>query len=502
MPEYIDPQCFIGYEYDFKSDIYSFGVILWEISSGKKPFESYRSKEAIAIHIYQGHREKRVEGTPPLYIELYERCWDNDPVNRPEMSVVLDKLAQLSSPINHRIKKGVPLNRLEDFITKQYISYHEFSEFSGLENIDLEDLGSTYEAAWRYRVIKVVLKCLKVNKNDSGKIMIQEFINKLNKLLQKIDFHQNIIELYGVTKDQDSVEEDAQREANRCHINWFQGVIKKYKLQEIPYASLNNKKRLGRGGFETVYRAKFSSLGYVAIKEVESDTDEKAQKLFINELKQHSRTNHERIIKFYGISLDMTEKTNYLVMEYANNGNLREYLRKNELEWPEKIRLTRQIAEGISYLHEIDITHRDLHTSNILIHNKNVKISDFGFSKKLNSIAIISSKFYGAIPFIDPCKLEDQNYPYDKKSDVYSFGMLMWEISSNGRVPFNQGYDPYLPLRIIQGLREKPITVTPRQYIDLYSKCWDHEPKKRPLMEQISPQLISLQLEPKYDATD
>ncbi|CAG8723996.1 24028_t:CDS:2, partial [Gigaspora margarita] len=81
------------------------------------------------------------------------------------------------------------------------------------------------------------------------------------QLLRSVSLHPNINLLYGLTK----------------------GVIKKYKLQEIPYASLNNKKRLGRGGFGTVYRAKFSSLGYVAIKEVESDTDEKAQKLFINE---------------------------------------------------------------------------------------------------------------------------------------------------------------------------------------------------------------------------
>ncbi|CAG8551316.1 13702_t:CDS:2, partial [Racocetra persica] len=60
-------------------------------------------------------------------------------------------------------------------------------------------------------------------------------------------------------------------------------VVREYGLNEIPYNSLKNKRKLGRGGFGIVYEAGSISLGHVAIKEVESETDEKAQKLFINE---------------------------------------------------------------------------------------------------------------------------------------------------------------------------------------------------------------------------
>ncbi|CAG8759246.1 12433_t:CDS:1, partial [Ambispora leptoticha] len=101
------------------------------------------------------------------------------------------------------------------------------------------------------------------------------------------------------------------------------------------------------------------------------------------------------------------------------------------------------------------------HTLNILIHDKNVKISDFGLSKNLNSTVATSSKgFYGVIPFIDPRKLENPQYPYDKKSDVYSIGVVMWEISSNGQPPFSQSScnNPLgLLLKITTGSREKPI---------------------------------------------
>ncbi|CAG8701093.1 2284_t:CDS:2, partial [Cetraspora pellucida] len=147
---------------------------------------------------------------------------------------------------------------------------------------------------------------------------------------------------------------------------WFQSIIKEYKLNEIPYDGLKRKKRLGRGGFGAVYLAKSSSLGYVAIKEVESDTDEKAQKLFINELKQLSRSSHMRIIKFYGISFS---------------------------------------------------------------------------------------------------------------------------------------YDASLPLKIIQGLREEPIPGTPVLYNNIYSKCWDYEPNKRPSMSEIFQQLNFLNMIPNYNGT-
>ncbi|CAG8743533.1 19042_t:CDS:2, partial [Gigaspora margarita] len=90
--------------------------------------------------------------------------------------------------------------------------------------------------------------------------------------------------------------------------------IEGHKIQEIPYNSLIIEKKLGRGGFGIVHQASSSSLGYVAIKEIEVSTtnEKKAQKVFINELKRLNGSNHERIIKFYGISLDIKKQTYHL----------------------------------------------------------------------------------------------------------------------------------------------------------------------------------------------
>ncbi|RIB24273.1 kinase-like domain-containing protein [Gigaspora rosea] len=97
MPAYIDPQCLKDptYQRDMKSDIYSLGVILWEISSGQPPFKSFEVGYAITIHVFKGGRETTVEGTPLKFEQLYKLCWDDDPTKRPDIASVLISLNQL-----------------------------------------------------------------------------------------------------------------------------------------------------------------------------------------------------------------------------------------------------------------------------------------------------------------------------------------------------------------------------------------------------------------------
>jgi hypothetical protein len=67
-----------------------------------------------------------------------------------------------------------------------------------------------------------------------------------------------------------------------------------------------------------------------------------------------------------------------------------------------------------------------------------------------------------------------QIYSLNKKSDVYSIGILLWEISS-GRPPFcNEPYDVGLAMEILHGLREKPISDTPEDYIKIYTGKYNY----------------------------
>ncbi|KAF0525585.1 kinase-like protein [Gigaspora margarita] len=99
-PAFVDPQALINFLYELtkKSDIYSLGVVLWEISSGEKPFKNDSTK-TIIFNIMKGIREMPVENIPLQYIELYKRCWHDDPEKRPDALAVLKELDQIRSHI-------------------------------------------------------------------------------------------------------------------------------------------------------------------------------------------------------------------------------------------------------------------------------------------------------------------------------------------------------------------------------------------------------------------
>jgi serine/threonine protein kinase len=92
---YIAPEVIVGKETTFASDIYSIGMLMWEISSGKPPFINKHNYD-LAIKIINGMRPKIMPGTPLEYKELMEQCWDADPTKRPDIWTLEDKILELS----------------------------------------------------------------------------------------------------------------------------------------------------------------------------------------------------------------------------------------------------------------------------------------------------------------------------------------------------------------------------------------------------------------------
>ncbi|PKY27030.1 kinase-like protein, partial [Rhizophagus irregularis] len=93
---YIAPEVIIGREYTFASDIYSIAMLMWEISSGKPPFINYEHENEIVMNIINGIRPKIVPGTPLEYKNLMIQCWNADPLKRPDVYVIEDKMAKIN----------------------------------------------------------------------------------------------------------------------------------------------------------------------------------------------------------------------------------------------------------------------------------------------------------------------------------------------------------------------------------------------------------------------
>ena len=105
----MDPKRFLdpSFPYTKSSDIYSFGVLMWEISSGYPPFKD-SDKFALVFAINNGVREVAIPNTPNEYEELYKNCWNQEPEQRPTINEILDEFKRMGFGINveNELSKG------------------------------------------------------------------------------------------------------------------------------------------------------------------------------------------------------------------------------------------------------------------------------------------------------------------------------------------------------------------------------------------------------------
>ncbi|RGB24703.1 kinase-like domain-containing protein [Rhizophagus diaphanus] len=109
---YIAPEVIVGEVTTFKSDIYSIGMLMWEISSGQPPFINYEHNYDLAMNIVNGIRPKIVSGTPLEYKNLMIQCWDANPSNRPDIKTLKKRIRELN--LDYQNKPNELLTQLED----------------------------------------------------------------------------------------------------------------------------------------------------------------------------------------------------------------------------------------------------------------------------------------------------------------------------------------------------------------------------------------------------
>ncbi|KAK3831219.1 MAG: kinase-like domain-containing protein, partial [Linnemannia gamsii] len=199
------------------------------------------------------------------------------------------------------------------------------------------------------------------------------------------------------------------------------------------------------------------------------------------------------IVKFFGITKHPLTHDTCIVMQFAENGCLQDFLETQNVSitWLTKYRLAWEIASGLDFIHRENIFHTDLHSRNILIDTGGkALITDFGLSKSVNkTIYTTKAGLFGVVPYVAPERMQNPTYTYNAKCDIYSLGVILWELSSCV-IPFEaQLQDVMLAVNIIAGVREKTVPGTAVEYEMLYRRCWDGLPQNRPNMEIVLSEL-------------
>ncbi|RGB29891.1 kinase-like domain-containing protein [Rhizophagus diaphanus] len=88
---FIAPEVLRNLKYTFASDVYSFGIIMWMLTTGQHPFADNKN-EFLEVEICEGKRPEVTEETPKCYRELMERCWNSDPLKRPSAIELYDTI--------------------------------------------------------------------------------------------------------------------------------------------------------------------------------------------------------------------------------------------------------------------------------------------------------------------------------------------------------------------------------------------------------------------------
>lgn len=124
-----------------------------------------------------------------------------------------------------------------------------------------------------------------------------------------------------------------------------------------------------------------------------------------------------------------TNNNLYIFLEYCQDGDLKEYIKaKNKkLAESECVLFFKHICEGFKDLNKKNIIHRDIKPANLLLHEKSIKISDFGFARSLDNTQV-PGKYtrLGSPLYMAPQILEGKYF--NGKCDVWSVGIVFYEM--------------------------------------------------------------------------
>ncbi|XP_039169673.1 wall-associated receptor kinase 3-like [Eucalyptus grandis] len=193
--------------------------------------------------------------------------------------------------------------------------------------------------------------------------------------------------------------------------------------------SYDESKKLGEGGFGSVYRGRVVVDVEIVVKKAKDVHKPLMKNGFQDVLKIVTQTKHKKVVRLYGICLET--RIPLLVYEYISNGTLFEHIHLNMStilrSWENRLRIAAKATFVLKEMHSSEIIHGNNKSVNILPdQNCSVKVSDFGTSALISPEHIVATEIEGTLGYIDPEYLTTGKLTI--KSDVYSFGVVLVEL--------------------------------------------------------------------------
>lgn len=382
------------------NDVYSYGIILSILFGGEFP-EKLRNFKLLE-YLMAGGRPKMPKNVPKNIMKLIERCWSQEPEERPTFEQI------------------VSLLRKDEYVTSPSTDLDSLHEYQ--DRVDPQA------------------------KSKAGK--------------DRTDPHEK-------AKADKSTDQQKVSEINI--------------LTEEEIKSMRPINKLGKGGFAVV--EKVARDDYFALKtlEVEGLTFSHLKSL-LQEYEILNLLVHPNIVKVFGFFYGSKDHGPSILLELCPT-NLALKMKEGSLTKVDIVCIVYEIIEGMKFVHQKGIMHRDLKPQNILIDkNGHVKIADFGIAKFVSVETQTSN--VGTQKFMAP-ELLNEAEKYDNKVDVYSFGVLLFWILTNGQMP------KVTIVEIGTGKIAKIPDTVNKFATKLIKDCWTFQPSQRPSFEEISQSLKS-----------
>uniref|UniRef100_A0A1J3HRS7 non-specific serine/threonine protein kinase n=1 Tax=Noccaea caerulescens TaxID=107243 RepID=A0A1J3HRS7_NOCCA len=264
---------------------------------------------------------------------------------------------------------------------------------------------------------------------------------------------------------------------------------------------------IGCGGFGLVYKANLPDGSKAAVKRLSGDCGQ-MEREFQAEVEALSRAEHENLVSLQGYCKHGNDRL--LIYSFMENGSLDYWLHERVvdgnltlLKWDVRLKIARGAARGLAYLHKVcepNVIHRDVKSSNILLDERfEAHLADFGLARLLRPYDThVTTDLVGTLGYIPP--EYSQSLIATCRGDVYSFGVVLLELVTGRRpVEVCKGKSCRdLVSRVFQMKAEKReaelIDATVRENVaekvvlemlEIACKCIDHDPRRRPLIEEV-----------------